>query len=220
MAATEDPKGAQPPHSDSSSEPKVTYSPTTDDSYGNHDDPHSYEGATETSALTVTSPEPGALVKSAGGGGSTPPPKPPGDEEDSEEEGMLRMSFLEHLEELRSRIIRMLMGVGIAFVGSLTFSNQLWLFVQQPAEYALRRLGYDPPQLVQLAPMDVFNIVWVKLPILTSVFLSSPWILYQIWGFIAPGLYKRERHWAAPFVICTAGLFIVGGCFAYFVAFR
>jgi sec-independent protein translocase protein TatC len=50
--------------------------------------------------------------------------------------------------------------------------------------------------------------------------LSSPWILYQVWGFIAPGLYRRERRLAAPFVISTAGLFIIGGMFAYFVAFR
>ncbi|MBM3775554.1 MAG: twin-arginine translocase subunit TatC, partial [Acidobacteria bacterium] len=68
--------------------------------------------------------------------------------------------------------------------------------------------------------MEVFNIVWMKLPILTAIFLSSPWILYQVWAFIAPGLYKRERRWAAPFVICSAGLFILGGLFAYHVAFR
>jgi sec-independent protein translocase protein TatC len=92
--------------------------------------------------------------------------------------------------------------------------------VQQPAEYALRKIGVVPPKLVILAPMDAFNIVWIKLPILASMFISSPWIIYQIWSFIAPGLYKKERRWAAPFVICTAGLFIMGGCFAYFVAFR
>jgi sec-independent protein translocase protein TatC len=55
---------------------------------------------------------------------------------------------------------------------------------------------------------------------LAAVFLASPWVLYQVWAFIAPGLYKRERRWAGPFVICTAGLFILGGLFAYFVAFR
>jgi sec-independent protein translocase protein TatC len=68
--------------------------------------------------------------------------------------------------------------------------------------------------------MEVFNIVWVKLPILTAIFLASPWVLYQVWGFIAPGLYKKERRWSAPFVISSAGLFIIGGVFAYFVAFR
>src|SRR5437879_3056211 len=133
---------------------------------------------------------------------------------------MLRMSFLDHLEELRTRIIRMLLGVGVAFLGSMWFSNNLWTFVQTPAEVALKHLGVNPPHLIAIHPMEQFNIIWVKLPILTAVFLSSPWIIYQIWGFIAPGLYKRERRWAAPFVICTAGLFITGGCFAYYIVFR
>src|ERR1039457_5745206 len=68
------------------------------------------------------------------GGGSVPrPPEPPsGGGEGDDEDGMLRMSFLEHLEELRTRIFRALMGVGVAFILSLTFSNQLWVFVQQP----------------------------------------------------------------------------------------
>jgi sec-independent protein translocase protein TatC len=57
-------------------------------------------------------------------------------------------------------------------------------------------------------------------PLLTATFLSSPWILYQVWAFIAPGLYKKERRFAAPFILCTAGLFVLGGLFAYFVAFR
>jgi len=138
---------------------------------------------------------------------------------------MLRMSFLEHLEELRSRILRALAGVGVAFVISLVFCNELWHIVSAPAVGALKTLGYKglyggEPNLVQIAPMDYFNIVWVKLPILTAIFIASPWILYQVWAFIAPGLYKRERRWAAPFVICSAGLFIVGGLFGYFVAFR
>src|SRR5260370_18009229 len=68
--------------------------------------------------------------------------------------------------------------------------------------------------------MESFSIIWVKLPLLCSVFLASPWIVYQVWAFIAPGLYKKERNWALPFVLLTAGLFIGGGCFAYFLAFR
>ncbi|MCC6395274.1 MAG: twin-arginine translocase subunit TatC [Bryobacterales bacterium] len=133
---------------------------------------------------------------------------------------MLRMSFLEHLEELRTRIIRALMGLGVAFVLSLTFCNQLWLIVRAPAKDALTQLGVNPPNLVQITPMEVFSIVWVKLPLLTSVFLASPWVLWQVWGFISPGLYRKERHLAGPFILASAGLFVTGGLFAYLVAFR
>lgn len=132
---------------------------------------------------------------------------------------MLRMSFLEHLEELRSRIIRALIGVGVAFVVSLIYTDKLWAFVCQPAAVALKALGYEE-NLVQISPMEGFNVIWVKLPILCSVFLASPWILYQVWAFISPGLYRRERKWAAPFVLGSASLFIIGGLFAYFIAFR
>ena len=133
---------------------------------------------------------------------------------------MLRMSFLEHLEELRSRILRALAGIGVAFLLSLIFANNLWLIVQEPAADALRQLGIKDPRLAQIKPMEVFSIVWVKLPMLAAIFLSSPWVLYQVWAFIAPGLYKKERRWAGPFILCSAGLFILGGLFAYYVAFR
>ncbi|MBI2680207.1 MAG: twin-arginine translocase subunit TatC [Candidatus Solibacter usitatus] len=138
---------------------------------------------------------------------------------------MLRMSFMEHLEELRRRIFLMLIGVGVAFAASLTFSKELWHFVQAPAVDALTTLGIKgvnggPPQLTQIAPMEAFNIIWLKMPILAAVFLSAPWILYQIWAFMAPGFAKNERRWASPLVLCSAGLFLLGGCFGYFVAFR
>lgn len=132
---------------------------------------------------------------------------------------MLRMSFLEHLEELRTRIIRALMGLAVSFVLCIVFANQLWEIVSEPAIKALHQLGFVE-KLYQHTPMETFSVVWVKIPLLASVFLASPWILYQVWAFIAPGLYKRERRWAAPFVFCTAGLFLLGGVFAYFVAFR
>jgi sec-independent protein translocase protein TatC len=150
-----------------------------------------------------------------------PPPPPPktGEEEDEEEEGMLRMSFMEHLEELRSRILRSLFGVAVAFVVALTFTNELWRIVSAPAIIALKHLHFNP-QLVAITPMEQFTIIWVKMPLLVSVFLASPWVLYQVWAFISPGLYKKERNWAIPFILCTAGLFIIGGFFAYFVAFR
>jgi sec-independent protein translocase protein TatC len=148
--------------------------------------------------------------------GNTPPPPEPEDEE----EGMLRMSFLGHLEELRRRIFLMLIGIAVAFTLSLTFCNPLWVAVAAPAHDALVSLGVKPPNLVAITPMEQFNIIWFKLPTLVAIFLSSPWIVYQVWAFISPGLYKKERRFAAPFILFSAGLFILGGCFAYFVAFR
>jgi sec-independent protein translocase protein TatC len=133
---------------------------------------------------------------------------------------MLRMSFLEHLEELRSRIIKALIGIGVAFVLSLAFAGPLWKIIATPAVEALRNLGINPPELVAITPMEQFNTIWVKIPLLCSAFVASPWVLYQVWAFISPGLFRRERRWAVPFIACSAGLFILGGLFAYFIAFR
>jgi sec-independent protein translocase protein TatC len=155
-----------------------------------------------------------------GRGGNTPgPPRPPSDDQEEEDESMLRMSFLEHLEELRSRIIKIIIGIGVALGVSLTFCDPLWRFVRQPAKAALIANGF-PPTLAQHSPMEAFNVIWFKLPVVCAVFIASPWVLYQIWAFISPGLYKKERRWAVPFVLGTAGLFILGGLFGYFVAFR
>ncbi len=148
-----------------------------------------------------------------------PPPPPAGDGGDEEEDGMLRMSFMEHLQELRSRILKALAGMGVAFVLSLTFCSPLWNIVRQPAVYALTTLGIKPPVLHTITPMEGFTVIWFKLPVLCAIFIASPWILYQIWAFIAPGLYKRERRMASPFILISAGLFIAGGLFAYFVLF-
>jgi sec-independent protein translocase protein TatC len=171
------------------------------------------DASPETKAVAprVTTP-PGGITR----GGGTPPPA----EEPDEEQGMLRMSFLEHLEELRSRIIKMLMGLLVAFGLSFGFSSILWKIIAAPAVAALTKLGINPPELVAIEPLEQMTIIWFKLPIVVALFVGSPWILYQIWAFIAPGLYKRERKWAVPFVLSTAGLFILGGLFAYYVAFR
>ncbi|MGA2272145.1 MAG: twin-arginine translocase subunit TatC [Bryobacteraceae bacterium] len=149
-------------------------------------------------------------------GGGPPPPPPPGGEE---EEGMLRMSFLEHLEELRRRIISALIGIGVSFCLSFLFCDQLWNIIKQPAVTALKSLGYEQ-RLVQITPMETLNIIWFKLPLVCSLFIASPWVVYQVWAFISPGLYRKERRWAVPFIVSSAGLFILGGLFAYFVAFR
>jgi sec-independent protein translocase protein TatC len=200
-------------------EPHVAHEGTNDatDSYSYYDD-YGYEQHSDSPAAVEQSNLP---VPSAG---SPPaPPTPPAKnekEEEPDEDGMLRMSFLEHLEELRFRLVRMLMGIGVAFVLSLWFTDELWKFIQGPFQAAMAQNGVKDAKLVITTPMEAFSIIWMKLPIICAIFMASPWVLYQIWSFIAPGLYKKERRWAAPFVICSAGLFVAGGVFAYFVAFR
>ncbi len=143
-----------------------------------------------------------------------PAPEP---EEDDEDGGMLRMSFMDHLEELRGRLISILAGGGIAFLVAMAAALPLWDFVQAPLRYAIDQVKGD---IIAITPMEMFTIIWMKTPILASIYLAAPWIIYQVWSFISPGLYPRERKWAAPFIIITAGLFVAGGAFAYFVAFR
>lgn len=146
-----------------------------------------------------------------------PPSVGKADDEDEEEDGMLRMSFLEHLEELRWRIIMVLIGMGVAFGISFIFSIPIWGFVQEPLRYAVDQVKGD---IIAITPMEQFTIIWMWVPLLVAIYLGAPWVLYQVWAFIAPGLYPRERKWAAPFIIITAGLFLAGGAFAYYVALR
>jgi sec-independent protein translocase protein TatC len=164
----------------------------------------------------IEPPLPRALV--SGGGTRTPPPPPPVDDEDDEDSGMLRMSFMEHLEELRSRLIRAIGGFGVAFLACLIFAGQLWDWVQAPGLAAFKTIGRGG--FIAIDPMEQFSIIWMWTPLVGSLFIASPWVIYQVWAFISPGLYPRERRWAVPFVLCTAGLFISGGLFAYFIAFR
>ena len=224
MSSPEDPKGEQSP-AGGPAPPVEEPSP-----YTYYDESYTYDSASAAPPETAAPPEKAAPpvvpppktvlpAVSSGGGHKKPPPKPEKDEDD-EEDGMLRMSFLGHLEELRKRIFLILIGGAVAFIVSLTFCEDLWGLVSEPARAALTTLGVKPPNLVAITPMEAFNVIWFKLPTLVAIFLSSPWILYQVWAFISPGLYKKERRFAAPFVLTSAGLFIAGGCFAYFVAFR
>jgi sec-independent protein translocase protein TatC len=243
MASNENQDSGQAPERTESAQPKNGVAPdrVIDDPYNFHDDDYDYSNHPDPiedwrkdyeawAKPAEAEAEAGAGGKAATGITAAPPPAPPAriapppssdpePEPDEDDDGMLRMSFLEHLEELRGRIIKALMGLAVAFAFSLIFAHRLWLAVSEPAQAALTSLGL-PPQLVILSPMEGFSTIYVKLPLLASLFLASPWILWQVWAFIAPGLYRRERKWAAPFVICTAGLFILGGTFAYFVAFR
>lgn len=215
------------PHEGEPPSPETVYS-SSSPPYGRDIEPNpssstaSFAVAEKSQVEDATSAPPQLPAKRAS---VPPPPQPPSssgndDDEDEEEKGMLRMSFMEHLEELRSRILRAVLGILVAFIVSLSFASPLWRLVSEPAINALKHLGVNPPKLTIITPMEGFNVIYLKLPLLVSIFLGSPWILYQVWAFISPGLYKREKRWAVPFILCTAGLFITGGLFAYFVAFR
>jgi sec-independent protein translocase protein TatC len=239
MAFPDEPQGTSVPSGDLSPEtheagqpaapheqPSVTGEVITDAAHAHYDEQQSYSDewsssyGERTNPVNLTpEPVPVAALPPAGGSGGGKPPEPP-DEEEEEEDGMARMSFLEHLEELRSRILKALGGMGVAFIVCLCIGPQLWDIIRGPSKQALINLGVDPPNLALIDPMDAFQIIWMKVPLLCAIFVSSPWVLYQVWSFIAPGLYKKEKRWAAPFVISSSVLFIVGGLFAYFVVFK
>ena len=133
--------------------------------------------------------------------------------EEQEEQGEQRgqMSFLDHLEELRKRIIHSLISIGVALSVCWFFADNLFLIVSRP----IRSVGIN---LVMTKPTEAFNLE-LKLAFLAAVFLAAPFILAQVWLFIAPGLYKHERRYALPFVLSSSLLFILGGLFGYFIAF-
>lgn len=222
---TPDPAPGEPPAPSGTDDVHTSYEQTTDHDYDSHY--HSDESASEdpytqqSYGVTPAGGESTALepAPSSSGGEPPAPPTPTAEEEDSDDDGMLRMSFLEHLEELRRRLVAALIGVGIAFGAALIFAPEMWKAVSEPAAVALKALGYSPT-LKQLSPMDAFQIIYMKLPLLAAIFLSSPWVIWQVWSFVAPGLYKKEKRLAAPVILSTAGLFVLGGLFAYFVAFR
>ena len=125
-----------------------------------------------------------------------------------------RMSLMEHLEELRLRIVRSLIAVSVAFVFCWVFVEKIADFLAQPIYAALP----EGTRLTFLGVTDPF-IIYVKVAALAALFLASPFVLYQTWRFIAPGLYQKERRHALPFILAGSFFFLGGGAFAYYVAF-
>lgn len=124
------------------------------------------------------------------------------------------MSLMEHLEELRKRILYSLAAVVAGFLLCWAFAKQIAEFLARP----IYRILPEGERLVFLGLTDAF-ILYVKVALLAGVFLAAPFVLYQVWRFVAPGLYQRERGYALPFIFFGTLFFVGGGMFAYFVAF-
>ena len=113
--------------------------------------------------------------------------------------------FLSHLEELRKRLFIIFIAIGIGFGVSYSFAEEILLFLKAPFS----------GDLVALAPTEAFLTI-LKVSIFAGVLLATPVIMYQIWKFVAPGLYDREKKHTVPFVIIATLLFFTGAIFCYF----
>ena len=121
-------------------------------------------------------------------------------------------SLLSHLIELRSRLMRGLAGVFVVLLGLLPFTSQLYNWIAEPL------IGRLPAGQTMIAtdPAGGF-IAPVKLALFAAIFVAAPWLLYQAWAFVAPGLYQREKKLALPLLGSAVTLFYSGCAFAYFV---
>jgi sec-independent protein translocase protein TatC len=127
------------------------------------------------------------------------------------------MSFLEHLEELRQRLLRSVLSIIVGFGVCFYFADNIYSYLAKPLTDTLRALGMSD-KLVFTNPIDPFNL-YIKLAVVAGIFVASPYVLWQLWLFISPGLYRHEKRYVWPFVLLTSGLFICGGLFAYKLAF-
>ncbi len=215
-----EPPEGEPPEAKPKKAETEGESPSTfyDDPYDEYE--YEYEEPQSESSVSDAKPEPAQ---------ASPPPPPvdtaDDDDEDGDEDGMSRMSFLDHLEELRTRIIRALSGLVIAYALALTGKDYLFQIMRRPFDQAVEMIKLTHPentdmviQLVALTPIEQFHLIWFKLPIVAALFVAAPWWMLQVWSFVAPGLYKKERRWVLPFILSGGFLFILGGAFGYFVA--
>jgi len=129
-------------------------------------------------------------------------------------EPLPRMTLLEHLDELRRRLMYSALAIFVAFVGSWFFAKDIFHWLEQPFLAAV-------PEGEQLAFTDLPGpfLLYIKVALLTAIFVASPVVLLQLWLFIRPALYRRERRLAVPFIVFTSAFFVAGGYFGYLVAF-
>src|SRR5271170_7670881 len=131
----------------------------------------------------------------------------------SDKEQMPTMGFLDHLEELRKRIIYSVIAMAAGFFVCWGFARNIYEVIQRPVIDALQRNGLTA-KLVFLNPTDPFNL-YLKVAGMAGLFVASPFVLYQLWCFISPGLYRNEKRYVMPFMVSTVALFLSGGYFGY-----
>jgi sec-independent protein translocase protein TatC len=118
------------------------------------------------------------------------------------------MSLMEHLDELRKRIVHSALYLTVGFIVAYVFHESLYGLVEAPLHRLNIKLNYTHP-------MDPLNL-YLQVALIGGAILASPFILYQVWLFIAPGLYQKERRFVIPFMAATVGLFLLGAAFGYF----
>lgn len=139
---------------------------------------------------------------------------PPEDDDDDFSGG--KMSFLEHLDELRKRIIRALLGIGVGIAISLFFIDRIVSFVLAPTLASLPP-GTDS-RMIYTQPQEAFSR-YIMIALLSGIIVAAPYIMWQVWRFIAPGLYTNEKRLAIPFVMLSSLGFVGGAAFSHYVAY-
>jgi sec-independent protein translocase protein TatC len=132
-----------------------------------------------------------------------------------EEEPGGRMSFFEHLVDLRKRLINSLIAVGIGMVVGFFISNKFVDFIVKPMQGALRDAHLDD-RLIYTSPAGYLNLL-ITLGVYLGIVMAMPVVLYQVWQFVAPGLYRHERRAVTGFIFSSTFLFLSGIAFGYFI---
>ncbi len=130
---------------------------------------------------------------------------------------MPTMGFLEHLEELRRRLVYSIAAVAVGFFVCWWKVERIYDVMQRPIMEVLKANGLSE-KLVYLNPTEPFNL-YLKIAAMAGLFLTSPYVLYQVWMFISPGLYRNEKRYVVPFMVSTIALFTTGGYFGYKVVY-
>src|ERR1035441_7707144 len=138
----------------------------------------------------------------------------PMSEPDGEPDGLAEGTLISHLLELRDRLLKAMLAVGICFIPCAIYMNQLFTFVAEPLKHKL------PPGATLIATSVVapFTVPF-KLALVLAIGIAIPFVLYQAWAFVAPGLYRHEKKLAVPLLISSVLLFYLGAAFAYYIVF-